>query len=161
MLRGGDEPLADQRSFLKANIVFWLIGATDGHAKNFSVFLRPGGRFQLTPLYDVISAQPSVDSKQVLWKHFRLAMSFGAKPHYQIRQIAPRHFLQTAERSGIGKQVVTSLIDELCNEASAAVDRVISELPARFPGQIADSICGGIERRLRILKTGDQFDRSS
>ena len=71
LLRGSDDPLSDQRAFLKANIVFWLMGATDGHAKNFSVFLRPGGRFRLTPLYDVISAQPSVDSKQVLWKNFR------------------------------------------------------------------------------------------
>ena len=161
LLRGSDEPLTDQRSLLKANIVFWLMGATDGHAKNFSVFLRPGGRFQLTPLYDVISAQPSVDSKQVLWKHFRLAMSFGTKPHYQIRQIAPRHFFQTAERSGIGKLVAASITDELCNEASAAVDRALSDLPASFPGQIADLIRGGIERRLRILEIGDQFDRSS
>ena len=67
LLRGSDEPLLDQRSFLKANIVFWIMGATDGHAKNFSIFLSPGGRFHMTPLYDVISAQPSVDSKQILW----------------------------------------------------------------------------------------------
>ena len=84
LLRGSDDPLADQRAFLTANIVFWLMGATDGHAKNFSVFLRPGGRFQLTPLYDTISAQPSVDSKQMLWKHFRLAMSFGTKSLFTI-----------------------------------------------------------------------------
>ena len=45
LLRGSDEPLSDQRAFLKANIVFWLIGATDGHAKNFSIFLSPGGPF--------------------------------------------------------------------------------------------------------------------
>jgi len=42
MLRGSDDAASDQRSFLKANIVFWLLGATDGHAKNFSVFLSPG-----------------------------------------------------------------------------------------------------------------------
>ena len=112
LLRGSDESLADQRLFLKANIVFWLMGATDGHAKNFSVFLRPGGRFQLTPLYDVISAQPSVDSKQILWKSFRLAMSFGAKPHYKIMQVAPRHFSQTAELAGVGKQVVPSIVEQ-------------------------------------------------
>lgn len=41
LLRGSDDPLTDQRAFLKANIVFWLIGATDGHAKNFSVFYGP------------------------------------------------------------------------------------------------------------------------
>ena len=33
-----------------------MLRAIDGHAKNFSLFLNPGGRFQLTPLYDVLSA---------------------------------------------------------------------------------------------------------
>ena len=50
LLRGSDEPEQDRLLFLKANVVFWLIGATDGHAKNFSVALSPGGRFRLTPL---------------------------------------------------------------------------------------------------------------
>ena len=151
LLRGSDEPLADQRSFLKANIAFWLMGATDGHAKNFSVFLSPGGRFQMTPLYDVISAQPSVDSKQILRKQFRLAMAFGTKPHYQIRQIAPRHFFQTAELAGIGQQVVASVIQELLDSAASAVDSVVSKLPKDFPNQIALRIRRGIEGRLRLL----------
>jgi serine/threonine-protein kinase HipA len=151
MLRGSDEPLSDQRSFMKANIAFWLIGATDGHAKNFSIFLSPGGRFQMTPLYDVISAQPSVDSKQVLWKQFRLAMGFGIKPHYQIRQIAPRHFFETANQAGIGQQVIESVIDELLEGAAFAADSVVSRLPRDFPGQIASSIVKGIKRRLQVL----------
>ena len=156
LLRGSDDPLADQRAFLKASIVFWLLGATDGHAKNFSVFLRPGGRFRLTPLYDVISAQPSFDSKQILWKNFRLAMSFGTRPHYAMRQVAPRHFLQTADRSGIGRDVVPSIIEELRGEIVTAVDRVNAELPAQFPGKLADSISNGIRRRLQTLETGGQ-----
>lgn len=154
LLRGSDDALTDQRAFLKANILFWLMGATDGHAKNFSVFLRPGGRFQLTPLYDVISAQPSVDSKQLPWKNFGLAMSFGTKPHYKMRQIAPRHFFQTAEKAGIGKETVASIIEELRDEAAAALDRVSADLPQNFPVNIADSISNGIKRRLRILETG-------
>ncbi|WFU85618.1 HipA domain-containing protein [Bradyrhizobium sp. CIAT3101] len=35
------------------------MGATDGHAKNFSIFLAPGGRYHLTPLYDVLTASPA------------------------------------------------------------------------------------------------------
>ena len=105
----------------------------------------------MTPLYDVISAQPSVDSKQILWKQFRLAMAFGRKPHYQIRQIAPRHFFQTAELAGIGRQVVESVIQELLDSASSAVDSVVSKLPKNFPGQIASRIRAGIKGRLRLL----------
>jgi len=160
LLRGSDDPLADQRAFLKANIVFWLMGATDGHAKNFSVFLRPGGRFRLTPLYDVISAQPSVDSKQLQWKNFRLAMSFGTKPHYAMRQVAPRHFFQTADEAGIGKEVVPSIIEELRGEVVGAIDRVNLDLPQSFPGKITDSISNGIRQRMRILETGVEEESS-
>lgn len=155
LLRGSDEPLPDQRLFLKANIVFWLMGATDGHAKNFSIFLSPGGRFRMTPLYDVISAQPSVDSKQILWKQFRLAMALGTKPHYQIRQIAPRHFFQTAELAGIGRQVVASVIQELLDSAASAVDSVVSKMPKNFPDQIASRIRAGIKGRLRLLAAAE------
>jgi serine/threonine-protein kinase HipA len=151
MLRASDEPLSDQRSFLKANIAFWLMGSTDGHAKNFSIFLSPGGRFRMTPLYDVISAQPGVDSKQILWKHFRLAMAFGTKPHYQIRQIAPRHFFQSAHQAGVGQEVIESILHELQDGGSAAVDSVVSKLPKNFPDRIASSIEKGIKARLRLL----------
>lgn len=151
LLRGSDEPLSDQRSFLKANIVFWLMGATDGHAKNFSIFLSPGGRFRMTPLYDVISAQPSVDSKQILWRPFRLAMAFGTKPHYEIRQIAPRHFFQIADQAGIGQQVIESVIQELLDGAASAVESVVASLPGDFPGEVASSIEAGIKGRLRLL----------
>jgi serine/threonine-protein kinase HipA len=65
LLKASDEPEGDQRTFFKAQIVFWLLGATDGHAKNFSIFLLPGGRFRLTPLYDVMSAQPNVDAGEI------------------------------------------------------------------------------------------------
>lgn len=152
LLRGSDDAISDQRLFLKANIVFWMIGATDGHAKNFSVFLSPGGRFRMTPLYDVISAQPSVDSKRILWKQFRLAMAFGTKPHYQIRQIAPRHFFQTAGKAGVGRQVIESILEELLDGSSTAVDSALSKLPKKFPGQVASSVAAGIRRRLRFLQ---------
>lgn len=34
----------DPRTFFMAQLLFWMLCATDGHAKNFSLFLRPGGR---------------------------------------------------------------------------------------------------------------------
>ena len=49
---------SDLTTFFKAQVLFWMLRAIDGHAKNFSLFLKPGGRFQLTPLYDVLSAWP-------------------------------------------------------------------------------------------------------
>jgi serine/threonine-protein kinase HipA len=77
LLKASDSPAEDQRLFIRAQLVFWLLGATDGHAKNFSLFIHPGGGFRLTPLYDVMSAQPTLDAQQIPRKKMRLAMSVG------------------------------------------------------------------------------------
>jgi serine/threonine-protein kinase HipA len=151
LLRGSDTPAEDQRTFLKAVIAFWLLGATDGHAKNFSVFLLPGGRYHMTPLYDVISAQPSVDSNQVRHNQFRLAMAVGDNRHYIMKTIAPRHFFQTAKRSGVGEEVVTSIFEELRGIAEKAIDRVAGSMPNGYPANIAESIISGMKRRLRTI----------
>ncbi|MAN66217.1 MAG: hypothetical protein CME91_06185 [Hyphomonadaceae bacterium] len=50
LLAGSDYPEEDRLAFVKAQITFWLIGAIDGHAKNFSLFLTPDGRYRMTPL---------------------------------------------------------------------------------------------------------------
>ena len=83
-LRGSDTPADDQSRFFKAQILFWLIGATDGHAKNFSVFLRPGGSYSLTPFYDVLTTQPCLDANQIMRRQMKLAMFVGNSRHYRI-----------------------------------------------------------------------------
>jgi serine/threonine-protein kinase HipA len=148
LLKGSDDPEADQTAFLRAVIVFWLLGATDGHAKNFSIFLNPGGRFRMTPLYDVLSAQPSLDAGQIQRKQMKLAMSAGDKRHYKIDDIMPRHFLQTAEKAGVGTSVVQPILDDLGSTIPGAVERVVQSLPSGFPEQLVSSIVGGIENRL-------------
>jgi serine/threonine-protein kinase HipA len=151
LLRGSDTPAEDQRIFLKAAIVFWLLGATDGHAKNFSVFLSPGGRYHITPLYDVISAQPSVDANQIRHNQFRLAMAVGDNRHYIMKTIAARHFIQTANRAGIGEEVVVSIFDELRGTAERAIDREAAKLPKGYPMEVAESIISGMKSRLRAI----------
>jgi serine/threonine-protein kinase HipA len=152
LLRGSDQPEADQTTFLKAVIAFWLLGATDGHAKNFSVFLSPGGRFRMTPLYDVISAQPSLDAGQIKRNKMKLAMAVGDSRHYVVDGVMPRHFVQTAAKAGIGARLVTAIFDELREQASSAVEQVTASLPKAFPAEVADSISNGVKARLRRLE---------
>ncbi|MGH7034550.1 MAG: HipA domain-containing protein, partial [Stellaceae bacterium] len=151
LLAGSDDANADRRNFLKALIVFWLLGATDGHAKNFSVFISPGGGFRMTPLYDVVSAQPSLDAKQIRHNQMKLAMAVGANRHYAIGSIGGRHFLQSAEKAGLGRSVAVEVIDDVLKVGTPALERVLSRLPEGFPEKIAQSIARGFQSRLTQL----------
>jgi serine/threonine-protein kinase HipA len=151
LLRDGDNPAKDQRTLMKTMILFWLLGATDGHAKNISVFLSPGGRYRMTPLYDVISAQPSVDAHEIRQNKFRLAMAVGDNRHYRINTIMPRHFLQTAQRASMGEQIMASIFEELRDTTHDVVRNAIAELPQGFPEVVTTAIRSGINRRLSYL----------
>lgn len=151
LLKGSDTPDEDRKTVLKAQILFWLMGATDGHAKNFSIFLGPGGTFHLTPLYDVLSAQPSLDARQIERKQMKLAMAVGAKNHYRIDGVQGRHFFETGRAAGFSKTTIQTVIDEVTATAGDALKRLAGELPPRFPKAIHASVSKAFAARLRIL----------
>ncbi len=151
LLEGSDEATKDRERFLKTMTVFWLLGATDGHAKNFSLFLYPGGRYRQTPLYDVISAQPSVNAGQIRRNRMKLAMALGANRHYEIDSIVPRHFYQTADLYGLPKTMVDAIFEDLTTHAEAQLSAVLATLPADFPGHVADAVTNGFRSRLAML----------
>lgn len=148
LLKGSDTPAEDQKLFLKAQILYWLMGATDGHAKNFSIFLGPGGRFNLTPLYDVLTAQPSLDARQIFKKQMKLAMSVGESRHYRLDEIRGRHFIQTAERAGLPSGLAQRALEEIVADAEAAMLAVERQLPSGFPEGIHVSVQKGLRSRL-------------
>ena len=152
-LQEGDNPLKDQARLLKSLILFWLMGATDGHAKNFSVFLRPRGRFELTPLYDVLSTQPAFDAKRIPHKAFTVAMSAGAHPHYKILEIHGSHFVETARAAGLGSTLVRQVIEDVTATADKAADAALAKMPENFPENIHWSIKAAIQARLPKLRS--------
>jgi serine/threonine-protein kinase HipA len=154
LLAGSDDPQSDRSNFLKAIIVFWLLAATDGHGKNFSVFLEPGGGFRMTPLYDIVSAQPSFDAGQIQRKKLKLAMAVGDNKHYAVEGITTRHFVQSAERAGMGREIALAVIDDIIQHGPAMTARVHNNLPAGFPQQIAQSITTGVLARIEQLESG-------
>jgi serine/threonine-protein kinase HipA len=155
-LRESDQPLADQALVLKSQILFWLMGATDGHAKNFSVFLRPGGRFQLTPFYDVLSTQPAFDAKRIPHRSYRLAMSAGAAPHYKILDLHGRHFVETAKAAGLGLTTIRKVIDEVRADAGHAAEAAREKMPRDFPDAVHESVVAAIRARLPRLDTAEE-----
>ncbi|MGO4835591.1 HipA domain-containing protein, partial [Rhizobiaceae sp. 2RAB30] len=150
-LKGSDTPEQDIATFVRACILFWMLGATDGHAKNFSIILGPGGRFRLTPLYDVLTAQPSLDTGQTQQKKFKLAMSVGKNRHYPVEGIMPRHFLQTAELAGVGAPLMRAIFEDLGASAEKQTEAVIAALPHDFPDQLVTSVRAAVKSRVRLL----------
>tara|TARA_R110002049_G_scaffold20717_1_gene75856 strand:- start:11130 stop:12440 length:1311 start_codon:yes stop_codon:yes gene_type:complete len=146
-LKGSDDPDYDQLMFLKVQIAFWLLAAIDGHAKNFSVFLHPVGGFQLTPLYDVMSAQHLLDHKQIQRKQLKLAMSVGNSNHYRIHEIQVRHYYQTAKKAGIPDSMVETALGQLVDDFPAAIENASAALPKNYPTELRDSIAEGALKR--------------
>ncbi|SMX37175.1 type II toxin-antitoxin system HipA family toxin [Octadecabacter ascidiaceicola] len=151
LLLGSDDPNKDRYDFFKANVLFWLLGATDGHGKNFSVSLLPGGRFRMTPLYDVLTVQSTVDARQIERKYFKLAMNFGKSNHYKVANIVGRHIVETGVQSGLSRAVVQSLFEELQETSHAIVEATFNQLPAGFPEALLASIDNALKARLHLL----------
>ncbi len=144
LLAASDDPEADQSTFFRTQVLFWLLGATDGHAKNFSIALRPGG-FRMTPLYDVLSAQKAVDDGQIRQNRMRLAMAIDG--HYRINEVVPRHFLQAAKAAGFGVVLADEVLAGIASEIEPALERTLADLPDRFPMPLAEAIAAGVRRR--------------
>ncbi len=151
LLKGSDQPAEDQKSFLKAQIIFWLIGATDGHGKNFSIFLGQGGRFILTPFYDVLTAQPFFDAHQIQRKEMKMAMSVGNNNHYKMADIQGRHFAQTAQRAGLPDYIAKEALEEISTMAEKAMQSLEGKLPPGFPEEIHAAVMRGMKSRLNSI----------
>ena len=151
LLKGSDNPQEDQKAFLKAQVLFWLIGATDGHAKNFSIYLGRGGRFKLTPVYDVLTAQPSLITRQIERKQMKLAMFVGESRHYRLDEIKGRHFVQTTERAGLPGSLAKEVLEEVAQAADTAITTVENQLPRNFPEYIHNSVKAGLAKRITFI----------
>jgi len=146
LLLGSANALADRTLFLKTQVLFWLLGAIDGHAKNFSIFLLPGGSFQLAPIYDVMSAYPLVVKRQVESQKMKMAMAVrGKSNHYQWGKIQLRHWLSTAKACGFPTDEMEFSIKELLEKMDVVIDNVKGMLPAAFPEEVAKSVFDGMQ----------------
>lgn len=151
LLRSSDDPTQDRLDFFKATVLFWLMGATDGHAKNFSLGLLPGGRFRMTPIYDVLTLQPAFDAREISHGDYRLAMRVGKSNHCKVTNILGRHFTETGVRTGLSAQLISELYEEIRASAEHALETTIADLPNDFPESIVESTSSAILKRMRSM----------
>jgi serine/threonine-protein kinase HipA len=148
LLNESNDREKDRKTFMKTQLVFWLLGAIDGHAKNFSLSIRPQG-FEMTPLYDVISADPHVNPKNLPEQKIKLAMAVGENRHWKIREILPRHWLQTAAETHFPH--IRALMDEVAQQTPAVISEVSKTLPKSFPSQVSDRIFSAMLARAKKI----------
>ncbi len=156
LLLGSENAIADRRLFMKAQILFWLLGAIDGHAKNFSIFLLPRGGFRMTPLYDVMSAYPIVARKELHTKQMKMAMSVDSKnKHYQWNEILRRHWSSISRKTRFPEEDLNHTFRELLDTMEEVISRVASALPPGFPSGVAEPIFDGMRTaKAKVGTTG-------
>jgi serine/threonine-protein kinase HipA len=69
-----------------------------------------------------MSASPYLEHS----KHkIKLAMALGDNRHYKIKEIMPRHFYQTAKKSGIKMENVDEIFQDLRTRLDHALETVV------------------------------------
>lgn len=155
LLLAGNEPHEDAITFAKAQLAFWLLAAPDGHAKNFSIFLKRIG-YSMTPLYDVLSAWPVIGKGPNEWAYqdAKLAMAIrGTRPHRHFERISVRHWKKLAAETGVTDTFAQMVA--MVEGAADAVEVVHRLLPSDFPEYVWSRISKGVlshrERFLSVL----------
>lgn len=152
-LQGSASSTFDREVFMGAQVLFFLLGATDGHAKNFSVRIEPYGAYRLTPLYDIISAYPTVGGTGLNIRDLKVAMSLRGKGEKRrsIYHIFKRHFLRTAKEAEFSPTKMSEIITSLCDQVDDVIERVKGDLPDDFPTRVSTPIFDGMRKRKRRL----------
>ena len=143
----------DKMLFACAQLVFWLLAAPDGHAKNFSIFLLPGNAFEMTPFYDVLSAWPVIGkgAGKRPYPDTKLAMGLKAKSmHRAMQEVQPRHWRSLAAQTG--NDATWPYMLQIVDDAPVEIDALLNKLPEGFPEQVATSIAEGIKKHCRVFK---------
>jgi serine/threonine-protein kinase HipA len=146
-LNGSTNADQDKVNFIKAQFLFWLLYASDGHAKNFSIQLKSGGSYAMTPLYDVLSVYPVLGqgANQVPSHKVKMAMAVrGKSPHWKMREIQPRHWHELAKRHGVPWAGTDSPFEQVIAQTPAVIETVQALLPLGFPLHISESILTGL-----------------
>jgi serine/threonine-protein kinase HipA len=155
LLSGSEDAQRDKGTSALAKLAFWLLAATDGHGKNFSLHQLAGGRYRMTPLYDILSAWPLIGpgARQLHYRRAKLAMWLsGRNRHYGLAEIQTRHWLGLAV--GIGVPGLWDRMQALVRTTDGAIQRVLDFLPGRFPERVATTIREGVRSQTMRFQGG-------
>jgi serine/threonine-protein kinase HipA len=154
VLRGSVQAEKDLTTLLTTQLLFWMLAAPDGHAKNFSIRVLPQGRYQLTPLYDVMSIWPVIGNGPNQFSMFKAKMAMailGKNKHYLFKDIQRRHFNSIASKC-FDRVDAEEVIGRVQEAAPRAIEAMGSRLPEGFPEWIAESVFNGLKSSAGLLE---------
>ncbi|MEJ5989721.1 type II toxin-antitoxin system HipA family toxin [Ramlibacter sp. PS3R-8] len=153
VLSASAEASKDVATFLLAQMCFWILGNTDAHGKNFSIFLKSGDVYAMTPLYDVISLWPIAGDgpNQMKQKVMKLAIPLRARRTLRkLDDIGVEDWIVAANQAGI-KDLAGQMF-ALAASVPDAVERLSKRLPAGFPQPIWDKVTSRVLERAKTFR---------
>lgn len=117
--------IQDMWTFVDALIFNWLIGGTDGHAKNYALLLGSQQLVRLAPLYDIASAYGFDD---IAPQRIKLAMKVAR--HYNVEDIVLRHWRDWAKEAGLSPDAVADRVLTMAKALPSRLDQAANRLTA-------------------------------
>lgn len=147
--RVSSDPETDVERFLRANMLNWLIGGTDAHAKNYSLLVSGGGEIRLAPLYDISSQLPYPE-----FVAQRVSMKIGQ--HYDIALVNLGDWGKLAATCAVPEERVLDMLTEIMralpDHVSAARDQALKDgLAKSVVVPLARQLIKHVGERARVI----------
>ena len=127
----------------------WLIGGTDGHAKNYSFLIDADDAIRLAPLYDLSSQLPYPDLITQ-----RVSMKIG--DHYDMERVSLTDWQNLARSCDLNEERVTSMLTQMARALPAVVSAARTQastdgLSEKVIGPLAEQLIANAGKRLASL----------
>jgi serine/threonine-protein kinase HipA len=141
----------DVDRFTDTVVAKYLLGAPDGHAKNYSVILA-GNAVTLAPIYDVASVFPYMTEREGRDKPPRVAMPING--HSRFGDVSIRDIARFATAAATEPDRLVERTRFMATALPEAIATVAANIPSDTVGNLADKICSGIDAQSAKLERG-------
>jgi len=141
LLRGLHIPSAEEM-FARYLAFSYVCGASDSHAKNFSILIQPDSSFALAPLYDcatILYYRPR-DGRHP----HAFALSVGGER--VLGQVTDRHWATLATTAHIDPDMMIGFVHDYAQIVPDAFHDVFDTLPKSVTQDMPDTIMAGLTR---------------
>lgn len=141
------ERVRANRTFFDYLTYNFVIGATDAHAKNFSI-LHVGSASRLAPMYDVASGLPYLDGERIESAGLRIelprsALKIGTT--YDLPAVTTSDIAKVARGLGLVAEEGVERFQELARRAPGAFEEVAATLDDPAHARFVRALAGQIE----------------